>query len=303
MSSTKNHSPEDLEALRQAYIKIRQGKDSRRFGARTMAALEQMLNEPHETAIKSISEIAQEHGISTSSLTRMAQRMGFNGFPGLRALFEQNLRQRKGFYSKQVENFLQRKHVYDNTESDLLGQIIQDEWSNVMFMFENFEDERFAATIDLIVKAKRVTIIGLRSSYLLAYYLGFYLRLIRDAVSTAGQAGHTLAEDLSLLHRGDLLIAISLKPYTKNTVDACRIARKQKVDIVAITDSVSSPLASETNNFLITPVEKEYFFTPIAAAIIGIETILSAVVKRLGEQASRKLKHTEYILEKMEIET
>jgi DNA-binding MurR/RpiR family transcriptional regulator len=170
-------------------------------------------------------------------------------------------------------------------------------------MVESFEDDKFAAAIELIVKARKIVIIGLRSSYPLAYYLGFYLRLIRDYVSTAGNVGHTLAEDLSLLQKGDLLIAISLKPYTKDTVDACRVARQQKLDIIAITDSVSSPLASEAENILITYIEKDYFFTPIAAAILCIETILSAVVKRLGDKASRRLHHTEHILDKMEIET
>lgn len=299
----QDYLPENLEELRQEYIKIRKGKQGRRFGARTMAALEKMLDEPNETAVKSISEIARDNGINTSSLTRLAQRMGFNGFPGLRAVFEQNLTQRKGFYSKQVEKFLQKRPVEGNTQTELLGQIIQDEWSNVMLMLENFEDDKFAAAIDLIVKARKIIIVGLRSSYPLAYYLAFYLRMIRNDVSSAGQAGHTLAEDLSLLERGDLLIAIGLYPYTIDTVDACRITRKQKVDIIAITDSVSSPLASEAENILITPKQKDYFFTPIAAAVIGIETILSAVVKRLGNKASRRLHHTEYILDKLKIET
>jgi len=298
----QDHFPENLEELRQEYIKIRKGKQGRRFGVRTMAALEKMLDEPNETAVKSISEIARENGINTSSLTRLAQRMGFNGFPDLRAVFEQNLTQRKGFYSKQVEKFLQKRPVDGNTETELLGQIIQDEWSNVMLMLENFEDDRFVTTIDLIVKANKIVIVGLRSSYPLAYYLAFYLKMIRNDVSSAGQAGHTLAEDLSLLERDDLLIAIGLYPYTRDTVDACRIARKQKVDIIAITDSVSSPLASEAENILITPKQKDYFFTPIAAAVIGIETVLSAVVKQLGEKASRRLHHAEYILDKLKIE-
>jgi len=299
----QNHFPKNLEELRQEYINIRKDKDGRRFGVRTMVALEKMLDEPNETAVKSISEIAREYRISISSLTRLAQRMGFKGFPGLRAVFEQNLKQRKGFYSKQVEKFLQKKQVDGSSQSALLQQTIQDEWSNVMLMLEKFEDDKFIAAIDLIVKARKIVIVGLRSSYPLAYYLGFYLKMIRDCVSTAGRAGHTLAEDLSLLQRGDLLIAIGLNPYTKDTVDACRVARQQKVDIIAITDSVSSPLASEASNILITYIDKDYFFTPIAAAILCIETILSAVVKRLGNKAVQRLNHTEYILDKMEIET
>ncbi len=61
---------------------------------------------------------------------------------------------------------------------------------------------------------------------------------------------------------GDLLIAISVNPYTKETIKACRFCKHQDVDIIVITDNLSSPLAMETDNFLIVPNEGDYFFQP-----------------------------------------
>lgn len=171
-----------------------------------------------------------------------------------------------------------------------------------MLMADAFDEQRFAAIIKLIVNAERILIVGLRGSYPLAHYLGFYLKMIRGRVTLIGQAGHTLAEDLSVLKPGSLLIAISVNPYTKDTTEACRIGKQQAVDIIAITDSLSSPLAIETDNFLITSTVGDYFFSPIVAAIICIETLLSELVKKLGEKALQRLNHTEYILEKLEIE-
>ena len=184
----------------------------------------------------------------------------------------------------------------------LLERVIQDEWSNVMLMADSFDEQRFATIIKLMVNAERILIIGLRGSYPLAHYLGFYLKMIRDRVTLIGQAGHTLAEDLSVLKPGDLLIAIGVNPYTKDTAEACRICKHQAVDIIAITDSLSSPLATETDNFLITSIVGDYFFSPIVTAIICIETLLSELVKQLGDKAIQRLNHTEYILEKFETE-
>lgn len=172
-----------------------------------------------------------------------------------------------------------------------------------MLMADAFDEKRFTAIIKLMVNAERILIIGLRSSYPLAHYLGFYLKMIRDRVTLLGQAGHTLAEDLSVLKPGDLLIAISVNPYTKDTAKACRICKQQGVDIIAITDSLSSPLATETDNFLITSIVSDYFFSPIVAAIIYIETLLSELVKQLGDKAIQRLNQAEYILEKLETET
>jgi len=297
-----SHTPKSLEELRHLYIKIRNGEHTTRLTDRTLAVLKRMLDEPNETAAKSISEIARENDINISSITRLAQKLGFNGFPSLKDLFRSNLKQRKSFYSEQVKKFLQEGYAGHDGQTSLLERVIQDEWSNVILMADAFDEQRFANIIKLIVNAERILIVGLRSSYSLAHYLGFYLKMIRNRVSLIGQAGHTLAEDLSVLKPGDLLIAISVNPYTKDTVEACRICKHQTVDIIAITDRLSSPLANETDNFLITSIEGDYFFSPIAAAIICIETLLSALVKQLGDKAIQRLNHTEYILEKMETE-
>jgi len=296
-----DHTPKNLEELRHLYIKIRNGEHATRLTDRTLAVLKIMLDEPNETAAKSISEIARENDINISSITRLAQKLGFNGFPSLKSIFRSNLKQRKSFYSEQVNKFLQKGYAHDGKTS-LLERVIQDEWSNVMLMADSFDDQKFATIIKLMVKAERILILGLRSSYPLAHYLGFYLKMIRDRVTPIGQAGHTLAEDLSVLQPGDLLIAISVNPYTKDTVEACRICKHQTVDIIAITDRLSSPLANETDNFLITSIEGDYFFSPMVAAIICIETLLSALVKQLGDKAIQRLNHTEYILEKLETE-
>ncbi len=294
--------PQNLEELRQLYIDLSKNKGGKGISPRALAVLKRMLDESNESAAKSISEIANENGISTSSVTRLAQKLGFDGFPGLKNLFRQNLNRRKSFYSAQVRRFLQKGSADDDAKSSVLQQAIQDEWSNVMLMADAFDEPRFAAITDLLIKSEEIHVIGLRGSYPLAYYLCFYLKMIRGQVNLIGQAGHTLAEDLSMMNPGGLLIAIGVHPYTRETVEACRMARAQRVNIVAVTDSVSSPLADETENYLIVSTKGDYFFSPIVAAMICLEALLSEVVKKLGDKAIQRLNKTEYVLDKLSVE-
>lgn len=274
-----------------------------RFTERNLAVLKRMLDEPHETATKSISEIAQENGINISSVTRLAQKLGFNGFPGLKNLFRQHVQQRKRFYSQQVRKFLEKGPDAADDESGLLQRVIQDEWSNVMLMADAFEELQLRRAVNLIINAREIHIIGLRSSYALAFYLSFYMKMIHSGVSLIGRAGHTLAEDLARLQSGDLLIAIGVNPYTRDTVEACRICREQNVDVFAITDSASSPLTNETENYLSVSIQGDYFFSPIAAAVICIETLLSELVNQLDDSVLHdRLSHAEKILDRMNVE-
>jgi len=296
----KTPAPNSIEELRRLYFSIRSGDHETRLTDRNLAVLKRMLDAPHETATKSISEIADENGINISSVTRLAQKLGFNGFPGLKNLFRQHVQQRKRFYSQQVRKFLERSPAQADDKSSLLQHVIQDEWGNVMLMADAFEEQQFRRAVDLIIKAREIHIIGLRSSYPLAYYLSFYMKMIHSGVSLIGQAGHTLAEDLSRLKPGDLLIAIGVNPYTRDTVEACRICREQDVDVFAITDSASSPLTNETENYLLVSIQGDYFFSPIAAAVICIETLLSELVNQLDDSVlQERLSYTETILDRM----
>ena len=295
--------PNSIEELRRLYFSICSGEHGMRLTDRNLSVLKRMLDAPHETATKSISEIAEENNINISSVTRLAQKLGFNGFPSMKNLFRQHVQQRKRFYSQQVRKFLETRPAEVDDKTGLLQRVIQDEWGNVMLMADAFEEQQFSRAVDLIVNARKIHIIGLRSSYALAYYLSFYMKIIHSGVSLIGQAGHTLAEDLSELQPGDLLIAIGVNPYTCDTVEACRICREQNVDVFAITDSVSSPLTNETENFLIVSIQGDYFFSPIAAAVICIETLLSELVNRLDDSVLQKrLHYTETILHKMNVE-
>jgi DNA-binding MurR/RpiR family transcriptional regulator len=297
-----SRSPRNLEELRQKYVEIIQMGYQKRFGVRSLKILKKMLDSPAEAAVKSISEIAAEHETNTSTVTRLAQRLGFKGFPGYQHIFRQHLKEGPHYYSAQVKTFLQSAHSRTESDDSTLQQVVHKEWGNVMATLESHNQNKFEEVVDLIIEAEHVCILGLRSVYSLAFYLAYYLSLIRNNVVALGKPGHSLAEDLAPLGRGDLLLAISVRPYTKDTVAACREVKRQGTDLVTITDTYSSPLAAETENTLIASGEGPYFFNPLTSAVIYVEALLSEVVKSLGNEAVMKLKRVEKLFERMEIE-
>lgn len=298
----KSEHPKSLEELRRLYVRISRGESTHRIGKRSLKALRNMLNKPNETAAKSITEIAEENSINISTVTRMAQNLGFDGFQDLKHIFKESLLQRKNFYSEQVRLFLNKESDENTRKVDLLQRIIQDEWSNIMLMTDQFDHNRLKIIAKQIVLARRVIILGLRSCYSMAFYLNFYLKMLRDNVDLIGESGHTLAEDLSAVKKGDLLIAISVNPYTRATLEAARVAREYQGDVVSITDSIASPLANETEYYIITPAYGNFFFSPIVSQIICVEALLSEIVNNLGDEAIERLNKAEATLERMGVE-
>ena len=295
--------PQNLEELRQKYAEIIREGHQKRFGVRSLRILRAMLDSPAEAAVKSISQIAKEHGTNTSTVTRLAQRLGFTGFPSYQQVFRQHLKQSPSFYSNQVKTFLESIKSTIHSNDSTLQRVVHEEWGNVMTTLEKYDEIKFANVINLLLMAERVFILGLRSVFPLAFYLAYYLKLIRDNVIVLGKSGHTLAEDLALLKKGDLLVAISIRPYTKETIIACREAKRQGAELVTITDSYSSPLAVETESTLIASSKGPYFFTPLTSLVLYTETLLLETVKSLGNKAISKLKNVEDLFARMDVET
>ena len=261
-----------------------------------------MIDAPEETAAKSISELSTEHGIHISSITRLAQKLGFHGFHELKGVFRSNLKNKSNYYTEQVKHLLQQDHEKTIDGTSVLGQLVQDEWSNVLRMVDEVEKEKLQTVVDLIKNATHVAVLGLRGSYPAAYYLSFYLRMILNNVSLLGKPGNTIGEDISRLDRGGLLIAISVTPYTLQTIAASRLCKSHQIELVTITDNLASPLATMTNNVLLTPMQGKYFFSPIVAMMLCIECLLAEIVIQLGDDALSRLNRLETVLGALEIE-
>jgi len=292
----------NLESLRNRFHQIVKGEDEVKLSKKSLDFLEQMLTDPAGTSVKTISELAEELDTHRSSLTRLAQKLGFEGFPEFQAVFRREVTGKTSFYTNQVEKYLQKIAGTKGAKNSVIEQISSTEWSNLLLAMENFDPEQFDATVAAVLAARRVAVLGLRGSYPVAYFLGYYLKMIRDDVSIFGSGGHILAEDLGNLHPDDLLFAISAAPYTKMTVDACHIAYDLGVDIIALTDSQMSPLTNYAKCTLLSSCKGNYYFTPLISLMIYAEALLAAIIGKSGEVSLRNLKTKEIIFDNLDIE-
>ena len=96
----------DLDALKKAYFDIVLGKGNVKLSPRSAKNLKQMLEDPGGTSVKTISELAVDFNTHRSSLTRLSQKLGHDGFPSFQAVFRRELKGKKNFYSEQVNKFV-----------------------------------------------------------------------------------------------------------------------------------------------------------------------------------------------------
>ena len=298
--STLNESPTSLEELAALLIDIKSSNSRLKLGSRALSVLSGMIDNPNNAALYSISHLAKTFNVNPSTLTRLAKALGFSGFSEFQNIFRDYTAKSDSFYSKRADDLFKGESGHEGI--DLAAKIANDENINIATMLSNLNAATLDDAVEAIHQAKRVRTHGLRQSYPIADYLSYGLGLIRKNVSILSVAEHGIVHGISQLSQGDLLFAIGSKPYTRNTITAARLARKQGITVIAITDTHSSPLAECANHAFIAPTTGTFFSNNMGSSLVLIEVLLSLLAQKLGDSALESLRHYEQLISEMEID-
>jgi DNA-binding MurR/RpiR family transcriptional regulator len=157
--------------------------------------------------------------------------------------------------------------------------------------------KRFAAAAEIIARSKCVFCLGLRSTFSVAYNFHYVRSLLGSASVLVDGPGGIATDTLRMIGPADVLLAISVKPYTRQTVQAARYAKKRGARVIAVTDSEVSPLAAVSNTTLIVQTDTPSFFHTMAPAFAAIECLTALVAARRGKQTIVSLAASEEQLE------
>jgi DNA-binding MurR/RpiR family transcriptional regulator len=264
------------------------------FSARLQAACETMPRQlrtaarwvhdnPREVALLTMREQARRAGVAPASMTRLAQRIGFDGYETLRAIHVDRLRRGEGDFSDRTEALLARR---ERDGEDALAYDLDDSFAR--HLAAQAKPEKISALIEAaraLRGAGRIHAVGYRSSYSVAYYFTYVYGLAGGDVRLLDGPGGTGPDGLRGAGPGDALLAVSVKPYTRAAVELIDYALSRGLEVVAITDSALSPLARKSHAAIIVATESPSFFHTMAPAFAAAEALASLLAAAAGECA------------------
>lgn len=294
--------PQTVDDLRTWIEEAARDDASGRIGRRALKLLSNMVDAPNQTAVSSISDIARANRVNASTVTRLAQRLGYQGFAELQDVFRRHVADGHRFYSRQAGRLLNARKGAGGSAA-LLDDIARDEMANVAATLDRIGKAELENAVKALATARQVRVLGLRQCFSAAHFLGYGLSLIRGGVAVLGSPGHTLPEQVAELDGKSVLVVISFAPYTVDSVVACHSARAQGAQVIAISDSSASPVAAGAGAAFAVSTEGPFFFNAMAATLILAEVLLALVAQRLGERAVAELRRRERLFERFHTET
>ena len=259
-------------------------------GQKRIAAF--ILDSYDKAAFMTASRLGKKVGVSESTVVRFAAELGYDGYPDMQKSLQKMIRNRL--------TSVQRIEVTNDRigDQDMVSMVLQSDMEKIRLTLEELDRSAFDNAVKAIVSAKRIYIIGVRSSAAIASFLGFYFNLIFDNVVnvTAGTASE-MFEHLLRVGEDDVVIGVSFPRYSSRTVQAMSFARDRKATTVAITDSEASPLAPICKYTLKARSDMASFGDSLVAPLSLVNALLVAVSRAKNDDLANTFQTLERIWE------
>ena len=243
-----------------------------------------ILDSYDKAAFMTASKLGKTVNVSESTVVRFAAELGYDGYPAMQKALQEMIRNKL--------TSIQRIEVSNDRigNQDILSMVMQSDVEKIRMTLEEVDRDSFDRAVDAIVSARRIYILGVRSASAIYFNLIF-----EDVVHIHSTSVSEVFEQLLRIGPRDVIIGISFPRYSRRTVKAMEFARDRGAQVVAITDSETSPLTAIATHTLMAKSDMASFVDSLVAPL----SLVNALIVALGRRKNSDLSETFGVLEKI----
>lgn len=245
-------------------------------------------NHYDKAAYMTAAKLGQEVGVSESTVVRFVMELGFEGYPSFQKSMRELIRAKL--------TAVQRVEVTNNLigEGDVLEKVLCSDIDKIKRTLEGIDREAFYAAVKNINDAKNLYILGMRASSYLTGMFNYSLRMLSDNVRLIQTtSGSETFEQMMNIGEGDVLFAVSFPRYSQSIIKGVEFAKRAGADVIALTDSESSPIAEHADQLLVAQSDMASFADSLVAPMSVINALIVAVTRERSEEFSVRLRRLE----------
>lgn len=253
-------------------------------------AAKYIVDYPSDFGLDPIRETSNKAGVSTYTLVQIAKRLGFASFEELREPFRHAL-------VSTTETIAETDWMKEHREASEIGAVYADASRNAMAIvkssLERHSPEKLQQVVDTLLGARTVYLTAVRASYSIAYYLNYVGRMSLTSLQLVPRHMNSAIDELKDAGPEDVLIAITITPYSRETIEACKFAQKRGVKLVLITDSEVVSSDFEPEHILSTSVISSHRFGCFSGMMALVEGLIAVLIERGGKEAQERIRSYE----------
>ncbi len=233
-------------------------------------------------------KLGEELGISESTVVRFAMGIGCGGYPEFQKALEKCVRNK-------LNNVQRIDAKYGrSSQSEVLNSVFNADIEKLQDTMENLDAAAFETAVSAISQADTVYIMGLRSNEPLAAFLHFYLNMIRSRVVLLNTTNVSeIFEQMIHIGERDCFIGISFPRYSMRTLKAMEFANDRNAKVIAITDSIHSPMNLYSSCNLLARSDMVSIVDSLVAPLSVINALVVALCLKCPGEVKKNLEMLE----------
>lgn len=249
-----------------------------------------IIKHPLDVAFLTIDQLAGLVKTSTTTIMRLTFNLGYSGYTEFQKGLQEILRNQAAPQTRLEANIKGIK------EDDLWGRYAESQISNIQNTIDMISHEALDETLKMIMSANRIICTSVRSGLPVAQYLTHGLNRLFGNTTLVVADISDWVDSVVNMDENDLVIAISFPRYARRIIDFTRTAQKNGVKIISLTDSYSSPLASNSDLVLPCNSSSIAFHNSAVSSMFVADYIISALAINYPEQTKKRLDKVNAIL-------
>lgn len=225
-----------------------------------------------KAAFMTASCLGKQAGVSESTVVRFAMELGYDGYPQMQKAMQEMVLNRL--------TSVQRMGVTTDRigSQDVVTTVLHTDAEKLRQTGETVDRAAFQASVQDILNADHIYILGVRSASALASFFGYYLRYMfsRVHIITDSSSGEML-EQLINVSAGDVVVAFSFPRYSSSTVQGVAYCRNAGAKVIGITNSMVSPLAEYCDRVLVAKSDMVSIVDSLVAPLSLVNALIVAL--------------------------
>ncbi|SMP14537.1 MurR/RpiR family transcriptional regulator [Shimia sagamensis] len=245
----------------------------------------------------SITRLADKASVSTPTVARMVQKLGYSGFPEFQEALRQEVEARFSNPIAKHESWAQSA-----PEAHILNRFTDAVMSNIRQTLANIDPSQFDALAGLLADENRALYItGGRITHALSEYLHLHMQVIRARVRHIRSTSNAWPHDLLDICEGDVVLIYDIRRYENSTLRLAEIAKRRGAKIALITDQWQSPISQYADVSLKCRIEAPSAWDSTVSMMLLSETLIAAVQEARWDQTEDRMRALEDMFDQTKI--
>ncbi len=246
------------------------------------------------SGLGSITIVAKNADVSTPTVARMVQKIGYTGFPDFQATLRRELQDK-------VSDPIAKRDVWAKKAPDghILNRFTEAVIGNIRHSLGQIDIQTFDNSCKLLSDLERtIYVAGGRITRSLADYFYLHMQVARPDVTNIQSISNAWAHYLLDIKEGDVLVVFDVRRYENSTLQLAKMAAERGAKIILFTDQWCSPVSKYSEQVFTCRIVAPSAWDSSVVLMLLLETVIAEVQERTWSVTRERMQELEEMFDR-----